>query len=402
MALDGLKIVEFGSFISAPYCTKLMADLGAEVIKIEPPKVGDESRRFGPFPGDIPNLERSGLFVYLNGNKLGLTLNPSTATGYDVFTALLQDADIFVENQQPGVLRELGLEYSQIAKINPNLVMTSITTFGKTGPYRNYKGYDLTGWHGSGCAHRYLGEPDQEPLRGAWYHGDHWTGVAAATATMLALAGRDMTGEGQRVDVAETDVLANMIMGYQLPTLYHKLGEWVARGGDRIRLSATSGMNKCQDGYVYLMALEEGQWRGLREAMGDPDWAKDPLFDVTPSDRGLYYDEIHALMDPWFEERTKEELFSLLQQHRVPCGPVYNSGDLVENEHFAARGFFAEMDHPELGRVKVPGKLYNLSLTPWTLSRPAPTLGQHNQLVLGGRYGFSNVDLTDLRRTGII
>ena len=401
-ALEGLKVVEFGSFISAPYCAKMMADLGAEVIKIELPKVGDESRRFGPFPGDVPNLERSGLFLYMNGNKLGVTLDPASATGQDIFNALVQDADVLVENQQPGVLKELGLDYEALRKRNPGLIVTSITTFGKTGPYRNYKGYDLTGWHASGCGHRYVGEPDREPLRGSWYHGSHWAATAAAAATMIAMAARDLTGEGQLVDVSEADVLATMIMGYQLPAIYHEFGDWDARGGSQLRSSATSGMFPCKDGHIFIMALEQGQWLRLREAMGDPDWAKDPLFAGNPQERAQYFDEVHALMEPWLLDHTKEELFTILQSHRIPSGPIYNSGDLVESEHFKVRGFFEDMDHPEAGRIKVPGRLYNLSETPWSLDRPSPTLGQHNHAIYGGRLGFSNVDLTDLRRTGII
>ncbi|MEE9284967.1 MAG: CoA transferase [Dehalococcoidia bacterium] len=402
-ALEGLKVVEFGSFISAPYCGKLLADLGAEVIKIEPPKVGDEARRFGPFPGDVPHLEKSGFFIYLNGNKLGVTLNPSTATGFDIFTALVADADVLVENQQPGVLKALGLDYDRLSKVNPGLVMTSITTFGRTGPYRDYKGYDLTAWHGSGVAHRYVGEPDREPLRGAWYHADHWSAVAAAAATTIALAARDLTGEGQLVDISETDILATHLMGYQIVTLYHLTGEHEARAGvNAVRTGAPVGMYACKDGYVFIMPLELHHWHGLVRAMGSPDWALDPIFDVPSHERAEYAQEIDELMQPWFDERTKEEIFVALQAERVPCGPFYNAGDIVEHQHMNARGFFAEMDHPVLGRVQVPGRPYVLSETPWGLRQPAPTLGQHNQLIYGGRLGFSNVDLTDLRRTAII
>ncbi len=401
-ALAGVKVVELGDFISAPFCTKLMADLGAEVIKVERPKVGDEARRFGPFPGDVPHLEKSGLFLYLNGNKLSVTLNPSTATGADIVKALVAGADVLVENQQPGVLESLGLNFRRLRRVNPRLVYTSVSALGRTGPYRNYKGYDLHGWHGSGVAHRWLGDPDKEPLRGAWYHADHWGAISAATATMIALAARDLTGEGQHVDVAEAEVLAMMILGYQRITLYHLTGEHTARSGDVAIGGAPVGLLPAKDGYFYLMALEDHHWKGTIKAMGSPDWAKDPLFNVPSWERAQYSDIISELMEPWLKERTKEELFTAFQAERVPAGPLYDAKEVAGHPHLRARGFYSQMEHPIAGRVTVPGRPYVLSETPWSLRRPAPTLGQHNQLIFGGRLGFSNVDLTDMRRTGII
>lgn len=401
-ALDGIKVVELGDFISAPLCAKLMADLGAEVVKVERPKIGDESRRFGPFPKDVPNLEKSGLFIYLNSNKYSVTLDLSTATGADVFKALIADADVLVENTPAGALAELGLDYDTLSQVNPRLVMTSISVFGRTGSYAKYKGYDLTAWHGSGLAHRWCGDPDKEPLRGAWYHADHWGGISGATATMLALAARDCSREGQHVDVSETDMLACQIMGYQLVTLYHLTGEAIARSGDVYRGGAPVGLLECKDGFFYIMALEDHHWKGTVRAMGSPEWAINPMFDVPTWERGQYGDAILTLMEPWLLEHTKEEIFAAFQAERVPVGPVYTTGELLGHPHLKARGFFTEIDHPAVGRVTVPGKPYNMTETPWSLRMPAPALGQHNQLILGGRLGFSNVDLTDMRRTGII
>ncbi len=401
-ALDGLKVVEFGSFISAPYCSKLMADLGAEVIKIEEPRVGEESRRFGPFPEDAPHPEKSGLFVYLNGNKYGVTLDLSTATGADIFKELVRDADVLIENQQPGVMQGLGLDYEDLVAINPGLVMTSVSVFGRSGPFKDYKGYDLTAWHGSGAAQRFTGEADREPLRGAWYHADHWGAVFASTATMLALAARDVIGEGQYVDVSQIDCLATHLLGYQFVTLYHFTGEHITRTGEDARSGSPSGLLKVKDGFVDIMALADRHWTGTLAAMGDPEWAKDPIFDAPSWERVVHAEAINDLMQPWLDQHTKEEAFTAFQAERVPAGPVYNANDLVSHPHLNAKGFFPRMDHPVMGSVQVPGKPYDLSQTPWSLRRPAPTLGQHNRLVYGGRLGFSDTDLTDLRRTGII
>ncbi|MBI3743007.1 MAG: CoA transferase [Chloroflexi bacterium] len=401
-ALEGLKVVEFGEFISAPFCGKLLADLGAEVIKIEAPKVGDESRRFGPFPGDVPHREKSGAFLYLNTNKQSVTLNPKTATGQDIFKSLIADADVLVENQQPGVMEELGLAYRDLAKVNPQLIHTSITSFGHSGPYAKFKGYDLQSWEGSGVAHRWCGEPDQEPIRGAWYHANHWGGVCGATTIMIALTGRDLTGEGQFVDVSEADCMACHILGYELVTLYNLTGEHLERAGEEMRGGAPVGLLTCKDGYFYIMALEVHHWRGVVKAMGSPEWATNPLYDAPSWVRAEYGDAIRMQMQPWLDAHTKDELFDLFQAQHVPAGPLYTTGELLKNKHLNQRGFFATPEHPAAGSLKMPGAPYKLTETPWHIRMPAPTLGQHNQLIYGGRLGFSNVDLTDLRRTGII
>ncbi len=401
-ALEGLTVVEFGDFISASYCAKLMGDLGAEVIKIERPGSGEESRRFGPFPGDLPDPEKSGLFLYLNGNKHGITLDPGTAAGGRLFRALIRDADVLVENQPPGVLEEMGLGYEDLGKINPSLVMTSISTFGRWGPYSKYKGYDLTAWHGSGVGPVHLGHADREPLRGAWYQGDHWGAIGGATATMLALYARDLTGEGQHVDLSQTDMLASMILGYQMVTVFHMTGEHRKRAGAFGGRSAPTGMFRCKDGYVFLYAFEEHQWQGLVKAMGSPDWAQDPIFQLPSWERAAYGQEILALMEPWLFSHTKEEIFEACQANRVPSGPVYDAKDLLEHPHLAARGFFSVADHPAVGRTTIPGRPFVLSETPWRLRRTAPLLGEHNDLIYRGRLGLSTAQLSDLRRSGVV
>ncbi len=401
-ALGGVRVIEFGSFITAPYCSKLLADLGADVIKIEPPEEGDESRTFGPFHGDVPHPEKSGLFLYLNCNKRGITLKVETPTGRNMFRELVEAADILIENQQPGLMKDLGLDYDDLKKANPRLIMTSITTFGRTGPYAGYKGCDLLAWHGSGCAHKYLGEPDREPLRSAWYLADHWAAMNATTATMLALEARESIGRGQHVDISAADNLAAFIMGYQVVTGYRLTGEWKARGGAGKQGGAPTGMYPCMDGYVSMRVQERHHWESLVKVMGSPAWTQTPMYQNPKWDQPEYEATTYPSMKPWLDSHTKAEIFEACQQSRVPVGPVYNSKDLVENRQLASRRYFADIDHPAVGKTTVPGEPYAFSQTPWTLRRPAPLLGQHNQEVYCGLLGFSNRDVAGLYRGGVI
>jgi crotonobetainyl-CoA:carnitine CoA-transferase CaiB-like acyl-CoA transferase len=401
-ALEGLKVVELGHLVSAAYATKLLADLGAEVIKVEEPDFGDASRRYGPFPEDVPDAETSGVFQYLNANKLGVTADLTTATGQDIVYELVRRADLVVENYRPLQMEEWGLDYPNLEKVNPEIVVTSITPFGWSGPYRDYKGNDLLAWQAAGAGHHFLGEPDRAPLRPAFYHADHWAAACAAAASLLALHIRDAIGEGQHVDISVADVFVVLVMGYQLPTLYHDQGLTSARTGTTLSLFPPTGMLPCKDGYVYIMVLEDHQWQGLKGAMGHPEWMDEPLFNVPPWDRAPYSEQIRQLMEDWLLSHTKEEIFQLCQQNRVPATAVYTTEELVLHPHLAARSFWVDLPTARAGTLKVPGAPYVFSETPWALRRRAPELGEHNSEVLIGRLGFSPEELAALRQTGII
>ncbi len=400
-ALEGIRVIELGEFVSAGYCGKLLSDLGAEVIKVEHPDAGDEARRYGPFPEDIPDPGRSGIYAYLSTNKLSITLDTAALTGASLFRRLVAEADVLIENTQPGVLEGSGLGYASLAAINPRLVMTSITAFGRSGPYSGYKGYDLTAWHGSGIGQAHLGHPDKVPLRGQWQHSDHWGAIGGATATMLALHAREVIGEGQHVDMSQAEMMAAMIMGYQKVTVYHQTGEATkrtfSRGGH-----APSGLYRCRDGHIFIFAFEDHHWKGFVKAMGDPDWAHEPLFQVPAWERAAYGAEINALMQPWLDKHDKGYIFEVLQKNRVPSGPVNGTTDLLDNPHLLSRGFFTETDSPSNGRMDLPGRPYLFSETPWAVRRPAPTLGQDNEHVYCGRLGLRRGDLADLRRARVI
>lgn len=401
-ALSGMKVVEYGSFISAPYCTKLMADMGAEVIKIEEPGRGDEAREFGPFPDDIPHPERSGLFLYLNTNKLGITLNVKTATGLEILKELLKKSDVFVENNPPRSMVELGLDYATIRDINPRLIVTSITPYGQTGPYRDYKAYPIN-CCATGGVSQSIGHYWREPLTAPLAQGNYQAAICGADATMVALLARDVTGQGQHVDIAETDVWATYHVGFGI-TIY-------AFGvKDNLRKGYIGGgwtyparrVIPCKDGYMALCAPQLKQWIKFVDLMGKPEWIQNPRYRDRHAMEDDYPEEVDALLAPWFLERTKKELFELFEENAVPFAPLYNIADEVNDTHLHQRKFFATVRHGETGRLKYPGAPYKFSRTPWSLKRPAPLLGEHNGEIYCERLGYSKEDLVALRRTGVI
>ncbi len=400
-ALEGVRVLEYGSFIAAPFASRLMADLGATVIKVEPP-VGDRSRAFGPFPHDVPESEASGLFLHVNANKLGVTLDITSPSGARMLKALLATTDIFVENCEPGYLEGLGLSPSKLRASNPRLIVTSLRPFGMQGRHSHYRGDDMVAWHASGAGQGYLGDPDREPLRGAWHFTDHFAGICAAMASMLALHAREATGQGQHIDIAEADLMALLCTGPTRIGVYHYVGTYLSRQGKLHAGGAPAALLPCKDGFVYIHAYEGHQWEGVVKAMGDPDWAKEPMFSGSFMERGQYRDELYALMNDWLMSRTKKEIFEIFQRHRAPCAPLNTMGDLLFDSNFQSRDFFRSVKHPVAGALTLPGAPYQLSATPWALARPAPMLGQDNEQVYCGLLGFSHAEMSDLHRAGVI
>jgi len=399
-ALAGLKVLEYAQFVSGPYCTKLLADLGAEVIKIEPPGRGDEARRREPFLNDVPHPERSGLFFYLNTNKLGITLNLNTATGKKMFKELVKETDVLVEDNQPRVMKEMGLDYESLKDINPRLIMTSITPFGQTGPYRDYKAYHLNTYHGSGLAKilsYVLPDEVKRPLKGPGFIGDYDAGLNAAIATMAALYSRLFTGMGQHIDISKQESLIALERV--------EIGMYGNEGDSMMSTVMLSGMvgglQPCKDGHVVLCLPMEHQWEALIKLMGNPDWAQDERF-KDELDRAQHAKELNENIAQWTMERTKDEIYHQAQALSCPIGAVTTVADLVASEQLEARGFFVEADHPEMGRVKFPAAPYRYSKTPWRIERPAPLLGEHNEEIFCHRLGYQKEDLVRMRAAGTI
>jgi len=399
-ALSGLKIVEYGNFISAAYCTKLMADLGAEVIKIEEPGSGDESRQHGPFLNDEPHPEKSGLFLYLNTNKLGITLNVETKTGQKILKQLLKDADVFVENNPPQKMADLGLDYASLKEINPSLIVTSITPYGQTGPYKDDKGHSLN-TAGLGGQTMRTGEPEREPLAPPLSQSHYQSGAMAATATMGAIFSRRSTGEGQHVDISEAEVWATIHLGHGVHLGVFE-GRKSIRSGHRTISVYPWCILPCKDGYMCLIAIQGFQWKRFLEAMGTPEWMPDPRFRDRIMVALEHADEMDAMVEALIIGKTKDELFEICRRDQITFAPVRSIDEVAHDSHFAERGYFVEKDRAKTGVLKYPGAPYKLSQTPWQFNRPALLLGEHNEEIYCGRLGYSREDLVRLRKSGII
>ena len=401
-ALQGIRVIELGDYISAPFCARLLADLGAEVIKVEPPDLGDSSRRSGPFPSDEPNSETSGLYIFLNTGKASITLDINTTTGRDLLLRLLEGADVLVENNAPVLMEELKLDYPSIVERFPRLVFTSITPFGQTGPYKRYLGYDLNVQAAGGISIG-IGMPDMEPLAIPFSQADTMAGLSGAASTLLALLARDTTGRGQLVDVASSQVLAVLIsFVYFLPNFIYRgvAGTRKGRRGGEAYFPNT--IMPCKDGFVCLYPLQMEQYIRFLELIGGPDWQEDPRYRNRRAMAEEYPDESEALIVPWFLERTKEEIFELCMAHKVPCAPVRTIEEVAKDPHLKARRFFVDIDHPVVGVLAHPGSPFRLSQSPGVVEAPAPLLGQHNIDIYCDRLGLSSEDLVKLRMAGII
>ena len=399
-ALSGLKIVEYGSFVSAPYCTKLMADLGAEVIKVEEPGSGDESRRYGPFLNDEPDPEKSGLFLYLNTNKMGITLNAKTKTGQKILERLLEEADVFVENNPPKHMAELGLDYPILKKVNPRLIVTSITSYGQTGPYKDYKGHALN-TAGLGGQTMRTGEPQREPLAPPLSQSHYQSGAMGAVGTMSAIFARRSMGEGQHVDISEAEVWATIHFGHGVHLGVFE-GRKSMRSGHRTISVYPWCILSCKDGYMCLIAIQGFQWKRFLEAMGTPEWMADPRFRDRISVALEYADEMDAMVEALIIDKTKDELFEICRRDQITFAPVRSVAEVAQDPHFKERGYFVEKDRAKTGVLKYPGAPYKLSQTPWQLQRPAPLLGEHNEEIYCGRLGYAREELARLRKGGII
>ncbi|MFH1485398.1 MAG: CoA transferase [Chloroflexota bacterium] len=393
-ALGDLVVLDLSQLIAGPYCTRLVAGMGAEVIKVEKPGVGDLARRMGPFPGDIPHAERSGLFLYLNAGKKSVTLNLKTKAGTDILRKLLGDADVLVESFAPRVMPSLGLDYNALARINPGLVMVSISNFGRTGPYRDFKAADIVEYALGGLMY-ITGEAEREPLKNGGNLAQYGAGQNAFVAALSALHYREETGLGQHVDVSIMECITSILEMADIMWAYQQ--EVYPRTGDGLR--GAWGTYPCRDGFVGVISGPPRRWAAVSKLMDNPALA-DPRFSDS-SGITAHRDEVDALMLPWLVQHDKEEVYHAAQKMGLPFGYVATTEDLLESAQFRERAFFTEVDHPEAGNLDYPTGPARMSETPWRTGR-APLLGEHNEEVYCGRLGYSRQDLVRLRQTGVI
>lgn len=396
--LSGLKVVECGHMVSAAYTGKLLADFGAEVVKVEEPG-GDLARKRGPFLGDTPHPEKSGLFLYLNTNKLGVTLNLRDVKGQALLHSLCAQADIVVHNYRPAEMASLGLDFARLHQLNPGLILTTISYFGLTGPYRDYHAYELTGTNAGGWAFISPGasdHPELPPLKAFGQQADFQGGVHAAVATLGAYYHKCLTGEGQHVDVSIQECIAAILeMNFMHYTYGHRETSRLGR-----RSIFPWCMLDCQDGKIFVINVEEDQWQRLVELMGNPEWASLEIFKDRVA-RGQNYDALFPLLQEWAAHWKVADLYRAGQERRICFAPVNTMADLLASEHLKAREFFTQISHQVAGTLTYPGAPFKPSEGGWAIHRPAPLLGQHNAEVYG-RLGISQAELANLRAQGVI
>lgn len=396
-ALAGLRILDLTDLKGA-MCAKLFGDMGADVLKIEPPE-GDATRRIGPFLDGQPHLERSLLFWFYNTSKRGITLDLNQQAGQELAKQLAAKADVLVESAAPGTLARLGLGYDELKQLNPNLVLTSITPFGQTGPYQSYRSSDIVAEALGGMIWT-NGFPDEPPLHAMGLQAYHSASFFAAIGTLLALLTRDSLGEGQWVDVSIQEAVAGAVE-HVAPFYHQGLGIESRRGS--LHWSRYFRVARCRDGYVMHCSL--GDWTSLVEWVKGDKKAQD-LEDTRWED--LVYRREHAehlfdILDDWAKDYSVAELMEGAQLRRIPYAMVRPPEALVEDPQLNARGFFSHIEHPELGRtVQYPGGPIHFTTTPWRIARRPPLLGEHNTEVYDSELGIEADRLSALKQAGVI
>ena len=395
--LSDLLVLELGEHVAAPYCGKLLAGCGAEVIKIEPPGGGDPARATGPFKDDDPNPEKSGAFLHWNGAKKSITLDLRSETGRGLFKRLLQSSDILIENLGPAVLPSLNLGYSALAELNPRLIMVAISYFGQTGPYKDYTASELTSYALSGYSHL-TGSPDREPVKPSFNLSQYQGGLHAAAGTMAALLARDSLGIGQLVDVSivEATCFAHGSLSAYLNAemVYRRTGTRNLNFHPHYQYPSVT--LPCKDGYIHIhFAPTDPKLLGV--LMEDPQLS-DPQLWETPMGNG---DQFDALCMAWLSRYDKFEAVQLAQELRHPFCEVLTIGELFADPQLLDRGMFVELDHPIAGKVAHVGPPIRSTEAPWRMER-APLLGEHNQEVYCGRLGLSKEEVVRLSERGVI
>jgi crotonobetainyl-CoA:carnitine CoA-transferase CaiB-like acyl-CoA transferase len=395
-AFEGVRVVEFAGMVSGPYCGKLLADMGADMVKVEEPPGGDLARARGPFPDDKPHPERSALFLNLNTNKRSVALDLAKRGGREALARLIDWADVLIDSHAPAALEALELGWEALHERNPALILTSIAPYGRTGPRAGCKGSDLTGYHAGG-----LGtllpprstDASRAPVKAGGYPTGYHAGLTAGLATAAALFGR-RDGEGRLIDVSEQESVLSLVRGFLAQTVYQRV-TW-SRVPDR---PPAFGRMECSDGYVVSHVVEDHHWRGLVELMGNPDWAAGEEWNSYAYRVGHLFQIGHKI-DEWARWQKKEDLHHRGAAKGFAVGSVYNAEEVLKERQYRARGYFVDVEHPEAGKLTYAGWPYKMSASPPRIARPAPLLGEHTEEVLRDVLGYSETDCRALRRSG--
>lgn len=386
------------------YCGKLLADLGADVIKVEPPE-GDKTRSWPPFYHDEIDPEKSLYFLFYNTNKRSITLNLENGDGREIFKRLISGADVLIETFKPGYLEGFGLGYDALSKLNPGLVMTSITPFGQTGPYRDHESSDLIQMAISGYC-QVSGEPDGVPIRFGYDLSNLAASQCAAAATAVALFHRNAkSGTGQHIDISVMEAICS----YQQDAAhvpFWRIGQInVLRNGVKSRRSIPWGGFECKDGWTYMGAVKQTEWEAFSQWMYEVSGEKeivDPVYTGDGYARMQYIDVLDAVITKSTKLLTKQELFEQGQERDIGVFPCYTVAEVANCPQLAARDFFLEADHPVVGRLKYPRTPYLIEGAPMPITRHAPLLGEHNEEIYTEELGLSKEQLDIMRAAGII
>ena len=410
MPLKNYRVLDLSRIWAGPYCTKLLADMGAEIIKMESLSVYDSHR--GPVnpakgiaaypdaePGDEP-WNRNGWFNCLHMSKYGVTLELTKDEGRRVFELLVSISDVVIENFRQGSLERLGYTYEELRKHRPDLIYVSMPAFGNTGPWKGYLGYGIGQEQLSGMAHM-TGYRGEGPMKSGINHGDPITGSHAAGVLMAALRHRRRTGKGMYIDVSQQESSV-ALMGPEV-LAYQMTGQEPERRGNRSGWYAPANSYRCagEDRWVTITATNQDQWRSLAQAMDADGLADDPRFS-TKEARRENHDELDRIISEWTIGLEAYDLTRKLQRLGVPAGPVLRGPDLLQDAHYKDRGTFVTVDHPQVGPKQYPGIPWKMSATPGVVRWPSPTLGQHNREVYGELLGLNGLEIDQLDQTGVI
>jgi crotonobetainyl-CoA:carnitine CoA-transferase CaiB-like acyl-CoA transferase len=392
-ALAGIRIVDFSRALAGPYCTMLLADLGAEVIKVEMPGKGDDSRGWGP-----PFIEgEAAYFLSINRNKKSITLNLKSDKAKQIVSRLIEKADVVLESNRPGVMTKLGLDYETAKKNNPQVIYCSISGFGQTGPYSKRPGFDQV-IQGYGGIMGLTGEAGGPPLKVGIAVTDIATGMFAAIGILTALYHRQRTGKGQYVD-------ASMLDG-QVSWLTYQAGRYLASGlvpqriGSAHPLIVPYQAFGASDGFINIAAGNDNLWMKFCEVAGLLDIAEDPKF-ATNAKRVENREEVVEIISRVIATKTMQEWLDLLNDAGVPCGPINTIDQIFADPHVLARDMLVDVDHPKCGKIKLTGCPIKLSETPAEVSAAPPILGQHNEEILR-ELGFGSDDIDKLKQEKVI
>ena len=408
--LDGVKVLDMTRVLAGPYCTMMLGDMGADVVKVERPEAGDDTRGYGP---PFVNGE-SAYFMSINRSKRSLTLNLKHPEALQLLRRLIETggwrgallkvwlrrlietADVLVENFRPGTMESFGFGYDTVREINPRLIFCCISGFGHTGPKADLPGYDLI-IQGEGGVASLTGDPNGPPYKVGNSQADVVAGMMAFQGILLALFARTQTGQGQKIDLSMLDCQVAMLT-YQAG-IYFATGQSPTRMGNQHPTITPYETYRCQDGYINLACGNDGMWRAFCKAAGHDAWANDERF-RTNADRVQNRRALSSLIEPVMLDKTTQEWIELLRAHGIPCGKIQSVGEVCEDPQILARDMVVQVDHPKAGPLRVTGVPVKLSATPGAVTLPPPLLGEHTAQVLTGWLHMSATEVDRLRQAG--